>query len=144
MIETGYVLPDRMTITVIFVSRKGITVDKAFTTRPTHEVETALHIVGGKWKVLIVWHLIDGNQRYSALRRLIPDVTEKMLIRQLRELENDGIITRTDYQTMPLHVEYALSETGRTLLPVLGALCQWGKLHIDHEQENSTDLDVPA
>ncbi len=97
---------------------------------PTHDVDLALKVISGKWKVLIVWHLIESPKRYGALRRLMPDVTEKVLIRQLRELETDGILTRIDYQTMPLHVEYTLSENGQSLLPILGALCQWGKLHV--------------
>ena len=102
-------------------------------TNPTSAVEAALDILSGKWKVLIVWHLKDTTRRYGELRRLIPTVTEKMLIRQLRELEADGIITRTDYQTIPPRVEYRLSEQGATVLPVLEALCQWGHLHIHGE-----------
>lgn len=99
-------------------------------TTPTNDLETALRVFGGKWKVLIIWNLIDEPRRYGQLRRLIPGITEKMLIRQLRELEADGIIIRTDYQTVPPHVEYHLSEHGRTVLPLLGALCEWGRLHV--------------
>lgn len=102
---------------------------------PALEVEAALRVVGGKWKVLIVWHLKEQTRRYGELRRSIPNITEKMLIRQLRELEANGIITRTDYQTVPPHVEYSLSEYGQSLIPVLGALCQWGRLQIQREQE---------
>jgi len=107
--------------------------DSPLTLNPTQDVESALRVIGGKWKVLIVWHLKDDPRRYGGLRRLIPTITEKMLIRQLRDLEADGIITRTDYQTVPPRVEYSLSEFGRSLLPVLGALCQWGRLLIQHE-----------
>lgn len=103
--------------------------DNVSSLRPTLPVESALRVVGGKWKVLIIWHLKDGVRRYGALRRLIPNVTEKVLIRQLRELENDGIITRTIYATVPPSVDYALSEYGEGLLPVLGVLCKWGHLH---------------
>ncbi|GIK65589.1 MAG: transcriptional regulator [Chloroflexota bacterium] len=103
------------------------------TANPTEAVESALQVISGKWKVLIVWHLREGVRRYGELRRLIPGITEKMLIRQLRELEADEIITRTDYQTVPPHVEYSLSEYGQGLLPVLGALCQWGRMHLQHE-----------
>lgn len=105
---------------------------------PTQDVEAALRVLSGKWKVLIVWHLHDCTRRYGALRKLIPDVTEKVLIRQLRELEADGIIVRQDYQTVPPHVEYSLSDYGRTLLDILDALCKWGKLHIQHERETAT------
>lgn len=100
---------------------------------PTEDVEAALRVIGGKWKVLIIWHLIDGERRYGALKKLIPGITEKMLIRQLRELEADGMLQRTDYQTVPPHVEYALSDYGQSLLPVLGALCEWGKASLQHE-----------
>ncbi|MCI0709500.1 MAG: helix-turn-helix transcriptional regulator [Chloroflexi bacterium] len=100
------------------------------TANPTYDVETALRVLGGKWKVLIVWHLIEEPRRYGQLKRLIPGITEKMLIRQLRELEADGIIIRTDYHTVPPHVDYHLSEHGQSVLPILGALCEWGRLHI--------------
>jgi DNA-binding HxlR family transcriptional regulator len=118
--------------TVIFVSTEGVVMG-TLASNPAQAVEVALRVVGGKWKGLIVWHLKDGCQRYGMLRRLIPQVTEKVLIRQLRELEADGIITRTDYQTVPPKVEYNLSEYGQNLLPVLGVLCQWGRLHLEHE-----------
>ncbi|MEO0564402.1 MAG: winged helix-turn-helix transcriptional regulator, partial [Chloroflexota bacterium] len=75
------------------------------------------------------WHLKNETHRYSSLRRLIPKISEKVLIRQLRELEADGIVVRTDYQTIPPHVEYSLSEYGKSLLPILDALCKWGRLH---------------
>lgn len=107
--------------------------DSPLTLNPTQDVESALRGIGGKWMVLIVWHLKHDPRRYGALRRLIPTITEKMLIRQLRDLEADGIINRTDYQSVPPRVEYSLSEFGRSLLPVLGALCQWRRLLIQHE-----------
>jgi DNA-binding HxlR family transcriptional regulator len=109
--------------------------EQALSATPTQQVEFALDVIGGKWKVLIIWHLRDGVLRYGALKRLIPNITEKMLIRQLRELEADGIIQRTDYQTVPPRVEYSLSENGQSLLPVLGALCQWGRLHFPHKED---------
>jgi DNA-binding HxlR family transcriptional regulator len=100
---------------------------------PTQGVETALHVLGGKWKVLILWHLMGATQRYGALRRMLPDITEKMLIRQLRELERDGIITRTSYPSVPPRVEYSISAYGCSLSPILTALCQWGWSHLqDH------------
>lgn len=107
--------------------------DNTLEPSPALPVESALRVIGGKWKVLIVWHLHDQVRRYGELKRLLPHVTEKMLIRQLRELESDGIIARHDYQTVPPRVEYGLSDYGQSLLPVLEALCQWGKLHIEHE-----------
>ena len=107
--------------------------DSVTTPSPSRDLEAGLRVIGGKWKVLIVWHLGMSSQRYGGLRRLIPGVTEKMLIRQLRELEADAIVTRTDHQTVPPRVDYSLSEYGRSLLPVLGALCHWGRLHITRE-----------
>ena len=80
---------------------------------PARAVEFALNVIGGKWKVLIAWHLHDTPKRYGELRRLIPGVTEKMLIRQLRELESDGIITRTDHHTVPPHVQLMLATLSR-------------------------------
>ena len=84
--------------------------------------------------MLILWHLIDTPRRYGALRRLIPDITEKMLIRQLRELEQDGIISRTVYESVPPRVEYAMTGYGQSLYPILGALCQWGWSHLEHKR----------
>lgn len=95
---------------------------------PAQDLETSLKIIAGKWKVLIIWHLVEGGKRYGELRRLLPS-TEKVLIRQLRELEADGIICRKDYQTLPKQVEYSLSELGSSLLPILEALCEWGHLY---------------
>lgn len=112
--------------------------DTPFTSTPTQGVEAVLGVIGGKWKVLILWHLIDDTRRYGMLRRLIPKITEKMLIRQLRELEQDGIIARTVYETVPPRVEYALTDYGKSLLPILTALCQWGWAHVQREQEVMT------
>ena len=107
------------------------------TTAPTQGVEAALRVLGGKWKVLILWHLVGQTRRYGALRRLMPDITEKMLIRQLRELEQDGIISRTNYQSIPPRVEYTVTDYGQSLYPILGALCQWGWSHVGFEQEKA-------
>jgi DNA-binding HxlR family transcriptional regulator len=100
---------------------------------PTLGVETALRVLGGKWKVLIVWHLIDRPQHYGALRRLMPMISEKMLIRQLRELERDGLVRRTIKPLVPPRVEYAITAYGQSVFPILGALCQWGWSHLERE-----------
>jgi len=102
---------------------------------PTQGVETALQVLGGKWKVLILWHLIGTTQRYGALRRVIPAITEKMLIRQLRELERDGIIARTSYPSIPPRVEYSMTAYGYSLSPLLTALCQWGWSHLQYQHD---------
>ena len=89
-------------------------------------VELAVDVVGGRWRTVILSHLKEGVHRYGQLRRLIPDVSEKMLTQRLRELEADGLISRRDLGTVPPHVEYALTDEGRTLEPVLQALYDWG------------------
>lgn len=93
-------------------------------------VQATLKVLGGKWKLLILWHLRDSAQRYSALKRLIPEIAEKMLIQQLRELERDGIISRTTLSEMPPKVEYAFTAYGKTLMPIFKPLCEWGQEHL--------------
>lgn len=92
-------------------------------------VETTLQVIGGKWKLLILWHLAVKTRRYSDLRRSIPAITEKMLIQQLRELEGDGIIVRTVFPEVPPKVEYGFTEYGMSLHPLLKMLCGWGEQH---------------
>lgn len=92
-------------------------------------IETVIQVVGGKWKPLILWHLLDSSKRFSELEKLIPEVTQKMLAQHLRELENDRLVTRTIYPSVPPKVEYALSEYGKTLIPVLEVMCEWGEIH---------------
>nr|WP_234781843.1 helix-turn-helix domain-containing protein [Sinorhizobium saheli] len=87
----------------------------------------AVAVLGGKWKLHIVFHLMQGTKRFSELRRAIPDVTQQMLTAQLRELEVDGIITRTVYPVVPPKVEYALTPLGAKLKAVTGALETWGR-----------------
>jgi DNA-binding HxlR family transcriptional regulator len=93
-------------------------------------IEATLHVIGGKWKILILWHLMNSPRRYGQLRRLIPEITEKMLIQQLRELETDGVVGRTASQDVPPRVEYDLTPYGETLKPALLLLCQWGDNHL--------------
>ncbi|GGE53645.1 putative HTH-type transcriptional regulator YtcD [Pullulanibacillus camelliae] len=93
-------------------------------------VEATLEVIGGKWKCVILCHLTHGKKRTSELRRLIPNITQKMLTQQLRELEEDGIINRIVYNQVPPKVEYELSEYGWSLKSILDALCNWGEQHI--------------
>jgi len=93
-------------------------------------VEATLEVIGGKWKCVILCHLTHGKKRTSELKRLMPNITQKMLTQQLRELEEDGIINRIIYQQIPPKVEYELSEYGRSLQSILDALCNWGERHI--------------
>ncbi|MFT8320812.1 MAG: winged helix-turn-helix transcriptional regulator [Bacillus sp. (in: firmicutes)] len=93
-------------------------------------VEATLEVIGGKWKCVILCHLTHGKKRTSELKRLMPNITQKMLTQQLRELEEDGVINRIIYQQIPPKVEYELSEYGKSLESILDALCNWGKTHI--------------
>lgn len=96
----------------------------------THcSVVDTLDIIGGKWKVLIIYHLQHGEKRFNELRRCLPDITQRMLTLQLKELVRDGVVLRHDYQEVPPKVDYSLSEQGQTLLPVLFAMQAWGETH---------------
>ena len=89
----------------------------------------AMSFIGGKWKMVIIYHLKDGKLRYNKLRKEMPTVTERTLSLQLKQLENDGIISRKVYtQKPPLKVEYELTAFGKTLLPVLEAVGKWGEM----------------
>lgn len=93
-------------------------------------IDTALTVVDGRWKGTILWRLQGGPMRTAELRRSIPDITERMLIRHLHELVADGIIDRHDAGTVPPCVHYSISEYGMTLAPVLQSLCDWGRKHM--------------
>ncbi|MEU1667274.1 helix-turn-helix domain-containing protein [Streptomyces sparsogenes] len=94
-------------------------------------VEIAMEILGGRWKLAIVTKLLTGTHRFGELRRALPGVTQRMLTRQLRELEADGLIERTVYAEVPPKVEYALTETGRSLERVTELLDAWGRWYRD-------------
>jgi DNA-binding HxlR family transcriptional regulator len=94
-------------------------------------LEAALEVVGGKWKVLILWGLHTAPRRFGELRRLIPGISEKMLIQHLKEMEADGIVTRKDYKEVPPRVEYALTSFGSSLNEALVPLCNWGQDHME-------------
>jgi len=89
-------------------------------------IEATLALIGGKYKALILWHLIDNPLRFNELSRRIANVTPKMLTQQLRELENDRLLIRTVYPIVPPKVEYSLSDFGHSIIPVLDAMCNWG------------------
>lgn len=94
-------------------------------------VEATLELIGGKYKALILFHLIGGAQRFNELGRLVPRATPKMLTQQLRELERDGLVIRTVYPILPARVEYTLSERGRSFAPILNAMCEWGGRYLE-------------
>lgn len=93
-------------------------------------VEATLSLIDGKWKGVVLYHLLDGTLRFNELRRRLPNVTQRMLTNQLRELETDGLIARKVYAEVPPKVEYSLTARGRSLEPVMAALKAWGDAHI--------------
>jgi DNA-binding HxlR family transcriptional regulator len=104
--------------------------DKKRRTNDCHygcSVEAALDVIGGKWKGVILFHLLDGKKRFNELRRLIPSVTLRMLTLQLRELEQDEVVVRTVYPQVPPKVEYSLTDFGKSLKPILLKLRDWGQ-----------------
>ena len=93
-------------------------------------VEATLEKIGGKWKGIVLYHLLDGPKRYNELKRNVGGVTQRMLTKQLRELEDDGLILRKVFPVVPPHVEYSLTESGMTLEPILLALRDWGENYL--------------
>ena len=92
-------------------------------------VNTTLNVIGGKWKPLILWYLSQKTYRFNELQREISNITQKMLTQQLRELEENRIISRKIYAEIPPKVEYSITEYGKTLSPVLDSMAKWGELH---------------
>lgn len=90
-------------------------------------VEAALDLIGGKWKSIILFRVLEETRRFNELRRLMPGLTQRMLTNQLRELEQDGLIVRKVYAEVPPKVEYSMTEFGKTLEPVLLTLKQWAE-----------------
>jgi DNA-binding HxlR family transcriptional regulator len=96
---------------------------------PSLGVETMNAVFGGKWRPLILLHLIPRKRHFGELLRLIPGISKKVLTEQLRELEREGIITRTVLGKVPAKVEYALSVYGSSTIPILDSMCKWGHRH---------------
>lgn len=96
---------------------------------PALPAERALKVISGRWKAVILYHLFDGPRRLSELKRLVPAISQKVLIQQLRELEEHGLVTREIFRQVPPRVDYAATPLGLSLEPVLLALCEWGQRH---------------
>ena len=101
-------------------------------------VETTLDMIGGKYKALILWHLSVGKLRFSELKKVVVNATPKMLTQQLRELETDHLIHREVFPVIPPKVEYSLTETGKSLIPVLTAMRDWGAEYLRSKDLEST------
>lgn len=93
-------------------------------------VEATLDVIGGKWKGVILFLLMDGTKRFNELQKLLTKVTQRTLTNQLRELESDGLVHRKVYAQVPPKVEYSLTDKGRSLEPVLINMRDWGQIHI--------------
>jgi DNA-binding HxlR family transcriptional regulator len=102
-----------------------------FDCSPGCAIEATLSLIDGKWKGVILFHLLDAPVRFNELRRQIPCLTQRMLTSQLRELEIDGLVQRIAYPQVPPKVEYSLSPLGHSLKPVFIALGTWGEAHLN-------------
>ncbi|MFA5604235.1 MAG: helix-turn-helix domain-containing protein [Bacilli bacterium] len=94
-------------------------------------VSATIDLIGGKYKSLILWNLVDGTLRFGELKKIIPNATPKMLTQQLRELEKDKLIIRTVYPVVPPKVEYSLSEFGMSIKPILDIMYNWGQEYLE-------------
>lgn len=90
-------------------------------------MDLTMSFIGGKWKAVVLWYLKGGPKRFGELRKHVPGISEKMLSLQLRELEKDGIVKRTIFPEVPPRVEYELTSEGKTLVPALNAIAEWGR-----------------
>lgn len=93
-------------------------------------VHASVDVIGGKWKPCILYRLQNGTFRFGELKKQMPWISEKMLIRQLKELQSDGIVLRRDYGEVPPRVDYQLTEYGQTVVPLMRVLADWGKTHL--------------
>ncbi|MBC7923827.1 MAG: helix-turn-helix transcriptional regulator [Ferruginibacter sp.] len=97
-------------------------------------IRSALNVVGGKWKLLLLSYLVGGPKRYGELMRLIPEISEKMLIQELRELEADLILERKVYHQVPPKVEYFLTPHGQAIQPIVQSLLAWGEVYLNRPE----------
>ncbi|MDG4657135.1 helix-turn-helix domain-containing protein [Ectobacillus antri] len=96
-------------------------------------INMVIEIIGGKWKVLILWNLNEGTKRFNELKRAMPGITQKMLTQQLRELEEHGLVMRTVYEEVPPRVEYTTTDLGKKIQPTLFEMCKWGDLYAEEK-----------
>lgn len=98
---------------------------------PPWPAERALKVIAGRWKAVLLYLLLDGPRRLSQLSRARPEISQKVLIQQLREMEEHGLVSREVFREVPPRVEYSATPLGRSLEPVLRALCAWGRQHAE-------------
>jgi len=106
---------------------------------PLVPAERALKVIGGRWKVFALYYLFEGPKRLSELRRLIPGVSQKVLVQSLREMEEHGIVHREVFAEVPPRVVYTATKLGLSVRPIVGALCEWGKRHAEELDALSRD-----
>src|SRR5690242_20018660 len=99
-------------------------------------IEVIVDVIGGKWKMLVLWNLKDGTKRFNELRRSIPGITQKMLTAQLRELEQDKIVCRKVYAQVPPKVEYSLTEYGKRFKSFIELSCEMGNTHVKYRRQS--------
>ena len=97
---------------------------------PVCSLHATMELIGGKWKPLLLFHLLEGPQRSGVLQRMVPEISNKMFTQTMRELEHDQLLTRTMHAAVPPQVDYALTTLGKSLAPILRDLDQWGKQFI--------------
>ncbi|WP_342427685.1 helix-turn-helix domain-containing protein [Paenibacillus sp. FSL L8-0158] len=102
-----------------------------FTDCPLTKVQK---IIGGKWKIVILWFLSRGTKRFGEIKRAFPDITQAMLTKQLRELEEDGFVHREIFREIPPRVEYSLTAHGANFVPILRSMYDWGEVHLEHSK----------
>src|SRR5712691_7235643 len=100
----------------------------------------ALNVIGGKWSLIILYWLDDGRKRFNQLRKLMPSISHKVLAATLRDLEHEGLITRTVYAEVPPRVEYAISGYGRSVRPLIEAVRKWGRQHLERKRDRGKAL----
>lgn len=105
-------------------------------------VEATMNVIGGKWKPIILCNLRQGSLRTNQLLKKIPNISQKMLIQQLRELERDNIVIRKIYHEVPPKVEYSISDYGKSLSEVLDTLCSWGEHHVNKLKSEGEDVEL--
>lgn len=108
-----------------------------YDTTPGCAVEATLEVVGGKWKGVLLFHLLQGTKRFGELRRFLPGVTQRILTQQLRELEQDGVIGRKVFAEVPPRVEYSMTPFGCSLEPIIRLMHEWGSRYLESEAYNA-------
>jgi DNA-binding HxlR family transcriptional regulator len=129
LVEVRTILADSINLYTVV---EGATMTRrTIETRADCPIEVTPDIIGGKWKGMVLHRLLTGTTRFNELRRAMPKVTQRMLTRQLRELERDGLIHRRVYAEVPPRVEYSLTEFGSSLGPILMAMSDWGERYLE-------------